>query len=127
MLDSYTIENETFNEQYAKATNQQKVAANINKFFEMINAKDYTSAYKVLDTEFKNNYFKTEKEFENYIEQILYKCNSIEYLKFDDGIASVFKYNIKVINRFDSTQQKDFAVAMQLKEGTNFVMSFEVN
>ena len=101
MLDSYTIENKEFIELYKKATNGQKVATNINKFFEMINAKDYSSAYKVLDTEFKNNYFRTEKEFEDFIEQRLYKCNSIEFLKFDDSIASIFKYNIKFYRLFN--------------------------
>ena len=40
---------------------------NINKYIEMINNKDYTAAYSVLDETFKNNYFGTVNNLEQYI------------------------------------------------------------
>ena len=126
-LDSYTILTEKYIEEYTESTNQKKVVANINRFFEMINARDYISAYSVLDSEFKNNYFRTVNDFENYIKQILYNYNDVEYTLYDDSISGIFKYKLKIKNKLDNKQQKELTVAMQLKEGTDFVMSFGVN
>ena len=125
-LDTYTLEQPKFNEEYEKATNQKKVMMNIDKFFQMINAKDYKAAYSVLNDEFKNNYFKTEKDFENYMKQKVFLYNDVEYVKYQDEISSIYKYDVTIKNRLDNSQEFDFSIIMQLKEGTDFVMSFSI-
>lgn len=125
-LDTYTLEQQKFNEEYNKATNQKKVMMNIDKFFQMINAKDYKSAYKLLDDNFKNNYFKTVDIFENYMKQRVFSYNDVEYVAYNGDISGIFTYKINLKNRLDDTQQVEFSIVMQLKEGTDFVMSFNV-
>ena len=92
----------------------------------MINAKDYKAAYSVLNDEFKNNYFKTEKDFENYMKQKVFLYNDVEYVKYQDEISSIYKYDVTIKNRLDNSQEFDFSIIMQLKEGTDFVMSFSI-
>lgn len=125
-LDTYTLEQEKFNEEYEKATNQKKVMMNIDKFFQMLNAKDYKAAYEKLDTNFKNNYFKTEQDFENYIKQRVFSYNKVEYVSYNGDISGIFKYDLNLKNKQDETKEVSFSVVMQLKEGTDFVMSFNV-
>lgn len=125
-LDTYTLEQEKFNEEYEKATNQKKVMMNIDKFFQMLNAKDYKAAYEKLDTNFKNNYFKTEQDFENYIKQRVFSYNKVEYVSYNGDISGIFKYDLNLKNKQNETQEVSFSVVMQLKEGTDFVMSFNV-
>ena len=125
-LDTYTLEQPKFNEEYKKTTNQKKVMMNIDKFFQMINAKDYKAAYAVLNDEFKNNYFKTEEDFENYIKQRVFLYNDVEYVSYQDEISSIYKYDLNIKNRLDNSQEFDFSIIMQLKEGTDFVMSFSL-
>lgn len=125
-LDTYTLEQEKFNEEYEKATNQKKVMMNIDKFFQMLNAKDYKAAYEKLDMNFKNNYFKTEQDFENYIKQRVFSYNKVEYVSYNGDISGIFKYDLNLKNKQNETQEVSFSVVMQLKEGTDFVMSFNV-
>lgn len=125
-LDTYTLEQEKFIEEYEKSTNQRKVMMNINKFFQMINAKDYNAAYKLLDNNFKNNYFRTVDIFENYMKQRVFLYNDVEYVNYNGDISGVFTYTLNLKNRLDNTQEIEFSIVMQLKEGTDFVMSFPV-
>lgn len=125
-LDTYTLEQPKFTEEYKKATNQKKVMMNIDKFFQMLNAKDYKAAYSVLSNEFKNQYFKTEKDFENVMKQKLFLYNDVEYIGYEDKISGIYNYDLIIKNKLDNSQQINFQVVMQLKEGTNFVMSFNI-
>lgn len=125
-LDTYTLEQEKFIEEYEKSTNQRKVMMNIDKFFQMINAKDYNTAYKLLDNNFKNNYFRTVDIFENYMKQRVFLYNDVEYVSYNGDISGVFTYTLNLKNRLDNTQEIEFSIVMQLKEGTDFVMSFPV-
>ena len=73
----------------------------------MINNLDYKVAYEKLDSNFRNTYFKTVEEFENYMKN------------------HVFRYNI-----FDATYENEteieFNIVMKLLDNADFVMSFEV-
>ena len=99
---------------------------NIDKFFQMLNAKDYKAAYEKLDMNFKNNYFKTEQDFENYIKQRVFSYNKVEYVSYNGDISGIFKYDLNLKNKQNETQEVSFSVVMQLKEGTDFVMSFNI-
>ena len=41
-------------------------------------------------------------------------------------ISSIYKYDVTIKNRLDNSQEFDFSIIMQLKEGTDFVMSFSI-
>lgn len=126
-LDDYTLESKEFNENYKKAKNQDKGIMNINKFFEMINNQDYTSAYNLLDSEFKANYFKTQADFENFIKQYMFKYNTVKYKTYSDQIGSLLIYGITLTDRTEeSGKEVNCNIIMKLLEDTNFVMSFEI-
>lgn len=128
MLDDYTLENEYFNETYEKVSNKEKGLLNCQKFFKMVNMQDYKSAYKLLDENFKQTYFKTQAEFESYIKNKLFQYNKATYKGYGNVTSNIHTFKV---NLTDATEQKtntvEFNIVMQLLEGTNFTMSFEVN
>ena len=126
-LDDYTIESKEFTQKYENSKNQDKGIINIDKFFEMINMQDYTSAYNLLDESFKETYFKTQADFENFVKQYMFRYNKVKYKTYSDQIGSLLIYGITLT---DSTKESDKEVncniIMKLLEDTNFVMSFEI-
>lgn len=126
-LDDYTIESEEYVTKYENSKNEDKGKMNVNKFFEMINMQDYTSAYNLLDEEFKATYFKTQADFENFVKQYMFRYNTITYKTYSDKIGSLLVYQITLT---DATKASDKEVncniIMKLLEETEFVMSFEI-
>ena len=123
-LDTYTIESEKFKTEYNNGSIQRKAQLNIDKFIKMLNNKDYKNAYKILDYGFKNNYFKTEEDFKNYMKNNLFEYNNVSYEEF----SQEDEINIYKIIVSDKTLKNDkkikMNIIMQLKDGTDFVMSF---
>ena len=127
ILDTYTLEQEKFNVEYKKATNKDKVIMNIDKFFQMINAKDYKTSYKILNNNFKNLNFKTEDSFKDYMKSKLYNYNDVAYINYSDEISGVFTYYIEISNRENKSDKKiKMNIVMQLLEGTDYTLSFEI-
>ena len=123
ILDAYTIDLPDFLEKYDNATEQQKVALNIDKFIQAVNAKDYNYAYNCLADSFKNNYFKTQAEFETYIKANFYETNSVTYNNFEKQ-GELFTYTVTITDK-ETFEQKTKTFIMQLGEGTEFVLSFD--
>ena len=123
ILDTYTIDLPEFLEKYNVATDQQKVALNIDKFIQAINNKDYKYAYNCLADSYKNNYFKTELEFENYAKENFYENNTVGYKQFDKE-GNLYTYLVILTDK-STGEQKNKTFIMQLGEGTEFVMSFD--
>lgn len=124
ILDTYTIDLPEFIEKYELASNEDKVLMNVQRFFNAIEDSDYKYAYNKLDNTFKNDNFKTQEEFENYIKQNFFTKNTLSA-----GTAQkqgdVYLYDLTITDGSETTNRtitKRFAV--QLKEGTDFVMSF---
>lgn len=127
-LDDYTLNNEDFNEKYKKASDRDKGILNIDKFFKMINMQDYTSAYSVLDENFKQNYFKTQIDFENYMKNKVFKYNKVKYKEYSNKITDIYTYKVLLTDVTEQNQNEiEFNVVIKLLEGTDFVMSFGVN
>jgi len=86
LLDTYTIEIDEFKEEYQKADEAKKVALNLEKFQQMINGKDYESAYYILDENFRNDKFGTLENFIYYIEENWFECNKFSYDECEENI-----------------------------------------
>lgn len=123
ILDTYTIDLPEFTEKYNSATDQQKVALNIDKFMQAINSKDYKYAYNCLADSFKNNYFKTQEDFENYAKENFYASNTVGYKEFDTQ-GEYYTYSVILTDK-ETEAQKNKTFIMKLEEGTNFVLSFD--
>ena len=116
VLDTYTIDLPEFIEKYNSANEKTKVGLNIQKVFDAINNEDYEYVYNKLDNTFKQTNFKTVQEFKNYvIQNFSGKCQQ-------QGSLYIFDITIT-----EGTKQTNKRVIMQLKDGTDFVMSFNVN
>lgn len=127
-LDDYTLENDAFNKKYEEANSRDKGLLNVDKFFKMINMQDYTSAYSVLDDSFKQNYFKTQTNFENYMKNKVFRYNKVDYKEYSNKITDIYTYKVVLTDLTEeNTNEVEFNIVMKLLEGTNFVMSFEVN
>ena len=126
MLDTYTIDLPEFTEKYNSGTDQVKVGMNLEKVFSAINDGDYEYVYNKLDSTFRQNNFPTLSDFENYISENLYTSIDVAYGEYQtSGNLHVYEVNIKEKNNENSnTITKNFI--MQLGEGTDFVMSFNV-
>lgn len=124
ILDTYTIDLPEFTEKYTKASDEEKVLLNIQKCFTAINDKDYRYVYNKLDSTFKANNFKTLADFETYIKTNFFEKNKISAsnAKKQNGI---YLYDIKISDN-DGISSITKTFVMQLKEGTDFVMSFGV-
>ena len=125
LLDTYTVDQQEFIKKYDSASDNEKAGYDINKFFDAINANDYTYAYNCLSESFRQNKFSTQKQFENYIKNNFYNKNKVKYSNCRKE-GNYYIYTVNIINSADTTKsvQKDFIV--NLKEDRQFEMSFSV-
>ena len=127
ILDTYTIDLPEFTAKYNNAKDEEKVSLNMQKFFQAINKGDYEYSYNKLDATYKSQNFKTLAEFEKYMKENFFEQNKISAGKGEKQ-GDVYLYNMTIEDasgKSKNTITKTFV--MQLKEGTEFVMSFEVN
>ena len=126
ILDTYTIDLPEFVEQYEKASEEDKVLMNIQKFFEAIEDKDYNYAYNKLDATFKANNFATLESFEKYVRENFFEENTLSAGKAEKQ-GDVYLYNVTIDDGTgESSNSKTTSFVMRLGEETDFVMSFEV-
>lgn len=126
ILDTYTIDLPEFVKKYEAAGETQKVGLNIQRFFDAINDGDYQYAYHKLDNTFRANNFKTEEAFEQYVKDNFFSNNEIKHNNCQKN-GNLYMYDISIIDETNANQKKvDKKVIMQLKDGTDFVMSFNV-
>ena len=125
-LDDYTIEYEQYDKEYENLKVEEKVANNINKWVKMINHRDYKAAYNVLDEAYKNNYFKTLEDFENYMKRYFPSHYEVDFGDFSKESGSIYTMEITFKDMSNENNNFDRTVIMKLKEGTDFVMSMNI-
>lgn len=125
-LDTYTITSDKFKTEYKKADNQKKITMNIDKWIQMLNNRDYTAAYNVLDETYRNNTFGNEEQFEATMREKLPLHYKAEYSNFSEENETY----LQDITLTDITEENEdsvqISVIMQLKEDLDFVMSFSI-
>lgn len=134
-LDIYTVDLPEFIEKYNKSSDQEKVVLNINKIKTALNNEDYKYVYDKLADSFKNKYFENEESLKEYWLNNLYKRNIVEYEDFRRE-GNLYTYKLRVIKDYEEGEElpegknapsKKLNIVMQLKEGTDFVMSFSID
>lgn len=126
LLDYYTIEFPEFTEKYDSTNEKGKCILNIEKIKQALNSGDYKYVYGKLADSFKNNNYKTQEEFENYMKQAIYSNINIEYGDFSNE-GSTYIYDIKITDANNAENQIiNMQIIMQLKEDRDFVMSFSI-
>ena len=120
-LDDYTVDSSEFIEKYNSSDEKTKVQINTEKIVKAINNKDYNYIYQRLDKQFVASNFPTITEFNSYMKKQYpekYKVNF--YATQEEG--ETYIQPIELI----SEKTNSINIIMQLKEGTDFVMSFGV-
>ncbi len=123
-LDTYTILSDKFKETYHKAREQNKVMMNVDKWIQMLNARDYKNAYELLDETYRNNTFGGEDVFEQKMREVLPLHYSAEYKDFSkEGDTCLLKVTLSDMTK-ETAESKTISIFMKLLEETDFVMSF---
>lgn len=125
-LDTYTIISDKYKSEYDSAEIQKKVQMNIDKWVQMLNNRDYSSAYNLLDETFRNNTFGSQEKFEKYMNENYSLQYSITYNEYkEENDISIMSITLKdILGKNETT--KDLKIIMQLNNNYDFVMSFEI-
>lgn len=127
LLDDYTIKDSTYDENYNKLNTSAKIQNNVNIFFNCINEKNYTGAYNLLDKQFKQNNFNTQNEFEEYVVNNFFNNNILGNINIEESSGKIYICTCMYRDSVSSNAQKATKkIFMQLNEGTDFVMSFNI-
>lgn len=126
MLDNYTVKSEEFISKYNNLEDEKKVATDVEIFIKMISNNDYKNAYNCLANEFKQNYFKTQDDFEKYAQEVFFDDNYITVTDITNkGNVYTCTANLKSgIGAAADSMTKRFAV--KLNQNAEFELSFEV-
>lgn len=128
-LDTYTIETTKFKETYKTSDDQNKVMMNIDRWFQMLNNRDYKKAYEYLDETFRNEKFDGDVNvFEEFMKQVYPKHYEVSYKKFTEQPGNLYSQEIAIreIGLYNAPEEM-FSIVMKLEDETNFVMSFEIS
>lgn len=124
-LDTYTITTDEFKQQYQNSSNENKVKLNVDKWFDMINNRDYKNAFNYLDETFRTNNLKNDPNtFEAYMRDQYPLHYQVLYGEITERNGTyVQSVKLKDITGEDSTEYM-LDIIMQLQDDMNFVMSF---
>ncbi len=125
-LDTYTIMPDNFKETYDSSNEQYKVAMNIDKWIDMLNNRDYHSAYQYLDETFRNNNFGSEEAFEQYMREHFPLHYQLKIGQFTETNNTYTQYIVLTDITGETNEEIDNTIIMQLKDDYDFVMSFSV-
>lgn len=120
MLDTYTIDLQEFVEKYNNSEEKDKVALNIEKMKKAIQEEDYKYVYNKLDKTFRTNKFGNLTNFERYIKERYNANYTIKYERFQK-VQDVCVFDLELT---DGNITSEVQILMELKEGTDFVISF---
>lgn len=123
ILDTYTIDLPQFIEKYNASSDDQKAGMNIQKVIDAINDSDYHYVYSKLDETFKKSNFSSEDAFKKYAEQN-FGNKRLEY-ESSKQEGDLYISDITIKENETSIAQKK--IIMKLLDGTDFVMSFNIN
>lgn len=126
LLDNYTLDLPEFIEKYNSTNEQGKVALNIQKFMQSLNAKDYNYAYNCLSEGFRKNYFNSVENFEKYINEEFPSNSETQYIQFEK-VGELYNYKINITDAVNKGNIIEKTIIMKLNDETDFEMSFNVN
>ena len=125
ILDTYTIMSNNFKSTYDNADDQGKTMLNADKWIQMLNNRDYTAAYNVLDETFRNNNFGSVDNFENYMRQNYGEHYEVDFGDFsNEGNTYIQPLTLTPISGSEET--KEITIIMRLSDNYGFTMSFVI-
>lgn len=105
------------------------------EYLKHIKYKEYEEAYKLLYSEFKENYFPTLEEYEEYVKEYYPKFFAVQYDDIDRQ-GDIYIIRLKIVDATNSSKNgnnaennEDNIQRIVIRENgfNDFVMSFQVN
>lgn len=113
LLDPYTIKIDSSMKKYEKSNGKEKAEICIGYIKQALNNRDYKYIYSHLNSDFRNQNFKSINELQEYIEKNFYKKNGFELIRYDEQ-NDMYIYLLKLKNLEDSSQDKQFKISLRL-------------
>ena len=117
ILDNYTMLD------YSNESDENKIKLSAEKFILMLNSADYTNAYNLLGTNFKETNFPTEQSFINYVKNNFYARNLVASKELNEDNTCTVTIKDSVSTRANK-MQKQFKIT--LGENMDFSIQFDV-
>ena len=128
------------NDDMAKANNESELEALYNmseqerityycaEFFKLVDKKSYSQAYKLLYSEYKENYFPTETSFTEYMKDYFPDDFSIEYTNFE-RLGDIYVLWISINDTLNGSRGHNFDMNVVIQENdfNDYVLSFSRN
>lgn len=123
-LDEYTILSNSSKLKYYSSNNKNKVEVNAKNWIQMLNNRDYYSAFNHLDTSFKESNWHSLDDFSKDITKRFPDHYTIEYSDFSENTTNCYNQTIilKSIENNDITIT--LAMKINLESNYNFSLSF---
>lgn len=122
------LQQESLKEQEIRELNdmleRDRIEYYFSKFLNSIELKKYEEAYNMLNSEFKENYFKTQKDFETYVSTHFPKEVAVDYKNIERN-GNLYVLWITMGNAV--SVNKDSAVEMNVVIKENAVADFELS
>ena len=112
---------------YNNLSNEDKAVYNLSTFRQMLNNKDYSAIYNVLDSTFKNNNFSNVNNLQDYLKNHIYDLNYINIMDKNKEENGYYVFNCELQNIRNNSETRNMVIVINLTEGTNFTMSFSFN
>lgn len=126
ILDTHTVELPEFVEKYDAATDENKVALNMEKIKSAINSQDYRYVYEKMDETFVENNIGSYEQFVEVMNRIMYDKNEFDYTSVShEGSIYIVKFKIKDYSE-EETDEFSAEVLMKLKDDRDFVFSWNL-
>jgi len=124
--DIYTILSDNYKQTYKSANEQKKVMMNVNRWINMLNNRDYRTAYDFLDETYRNNKFGSAENFEKQMRELFPSKYKVEYDNFSsEGAIYLQPITFKEIDN-ENSENINMTIIMKLLEETEFVMSYNI-
>lgn len=108
-------------------TERDRIEYYFSEFIRDIDNGNYKAAYSVLNSKFKENYFKTEEEFTSYVKSYFPKEIAIEYNNIErNGNTYVLWVNVSNALSVDKTNLKEMNVVIREHAVHDYELSFSV-
>ena len=126
-LDTYTLRDDKFFEEYNKSSNEKKVQMNVDKFIQMINRHDYKTSYNCISSGFKKNYLDTQEKFEEYMKNVFFEYNNFEFRNIEQKGSNLYTVTLNITDLTEeSSEARNVTIIMQLNDDLDFEMSFGI-
>lgn len=90
LLDSYTTNVLAYTNEYNNANDARRIELSFNRFIESVNNKDYESAYRFLNSTYKQSQFPTVESFESYLKSTWFNINGFSYKTMEKNNAETY-------------------------------------